>query len=250
MLLLTIDIVDGSLKAAMRVVVAIADQFLPTSVRRVQPMSRPRAYTESSPSTGSQRGSSVSPNCTLNRSTGEPPQKSPSPITQLMTTTLGRNNHLPFNIHRRSYTPEMRPDSPIYSTPIDCIEGSSGEIAEGTRRPSLGRKKGRDSFNTEKQMLVLEELAQSQTEVMDMKNQMLQLFALVCLLCACLSVLNMYVYPCMFMCVCLSVYLCVYVRQPVSVCMVYMGMSPCVSLCTHTYLASGVCACTYVLVST
>ena len=180
-------------------------------------MSRPRAYTESSSSGGPQRGSSVSPNCTLNRSTGEPPQKSPSPITQLMTTTLGRNNHLPFNMHRRSFTPEMRPESPIYSTPIDSIEGTSGEIAEGARRPSIGRKKGRESFNTEKQMLVLEELAQSQTEVMDMKNQMLQLFALVCLVCMIM---------CVCVCTCIHVWLCVCV----CVCVVCV----CVHTCIHT----------------
>ena len=213
-----LDIVDGSLKAAMRVVVAIADQFLPTSVRRVQPMSRPRAYTDASAGNGAQRGSSVSPNCTLNRSTGEPPQKSPSPIAQLMTSTLGRNNHLPIYMHRRSFTPEMRPESPIYSTPIDSIEGSSGEVAEGTRRPSVGRRKGRDTFNTEKQMLVLEELAQSQTEVMDMKNQMLQLFALVCQVCV-----SMYVYVCIHVCMCVCIHVCVYDMYTACVCVcVYM----------------------------
>lgn len=179
----TTDIVDGNLKAAMRVVVAIADQFLPASVKRVQPMSRNRSATmdSSSSNTSSQRGVSTSPNCTSNQSSGEIPQKSPSPI--MTTLTLGRNNnhmHVPFTLHQRSTTPEMRPESPIYSTPIDSIKGTSGEIAEGTKRPSLNRKKARDSFTSEKQMIVLEELAQSQTEVMDMKNQMLQLFALVC----------------------------------------------------------------------
>lgn len=175
----------------MRAVVAIADQFLPASVRRMQPMSRSRAATESSSNASSQHAISVSPNSMPSQSSGEP-QKSPSPIAQL-TTTLGRNNHLiSYCRNQRSVTPEIRSDSPIYSTPIDSIKGTSGEIAEGTRRPSVGRRKKSEGFSSEKQMIMLEELAQSQTEVMDLKNQMLQLFALVCLImcsvCDCDSV--------------------------------------------------------------
>lgn len=168
----------------MRIVLAIADQFLPTSVRRMQPIPRSRATTNSSPNASLQRGASVLPNCTSSQPSGES-QKSPSPITtQLILPSQGRNNHISLSYHQRSVTPEMRPESPIYSTPIDSIKGTSGEISEGTRRPSLGRRKGHNnSFTSEKQVLVLEELAQSQTEVMDMKNQMLQLFALVCLIC-------------------------------------------------------------------
>lgn len=170
----------------MRVVVAIADQFLPTSVRRVQPIPHSKAATLDSSASlhaSSQRGVN---DCVPNHSSGDHSQKSPSPVTHLNTLSLRRNNHLiPVGLHQRSVTPEMRPESPIYSTPIDSIKGTSEEVPEGTRRPSLGRRKGRGSFNSEKQIIVLEELAQSQTEVMDMKNQMLQLFALVCLILGC-----------------------------------------------------------------
>ena len=215
----------------MRVVVAIADQFLPASVKRVQPpMSRNRSATLDSSSMNANprrsensRGVNTLPNCVPNHSSStESPQKSPSPVTHLNTLSLGRNNHYsPFNFgrHQRSITPEMRPESPIYSTPIDSIKGTPEEVPESTKRPSLIRRKGRDSFNSEKQMIVLEELAQSQTEVMDMKNQMLQLFALVCLYFVIFVNADLRVRVCLSVCLslslslstCVQIYLCIYI---------------------------------------
>ena len=214
---LIVDLVDGNLKSTMRVVVAIADQFLPASVKRVQqPLTRNKSATLDSSSMNANgrrgensRSANTLPNCMPNHtSSAESPQKSPSPVTHLNALSLGRNNHYsPFNFGRfqRSVTPEMRPESPIYSTPIDSIKGTPEEVPESTRRPSLNRKKGRDSFNSEKQMIVLEELVQSQTEVMDMKNQMLQLFALVCLI---FVSIHMYLYLCVCLSVCLFVSVC------------------------------------------
>ena len=239
--LVTVDLIDGNLKSTMRVVVAIADQFLPASVKRVQPpLTRNKSATLDSSSMNANgrhgeksHSANTLPNCVPNHtSSTESPQKSPSPVTHLNTLSLGRNNHYsPFNFGRfhRSVTPEMRPESPIYSTPIDSIKGTPEEVPEGTRRPSLNRKKGRDSFNAEKQMIVLEELVQSQTEVMDMKNQMLQLFALVCLdlsVCTCIYI---YVCVCVHVCVCVCVCVCP------SVC-VRVCMSVCVCVCAAHFI--------------
>jgi len=172
----TVDITDSSLKAAMRVVLAIADHFLPTSVKRGHTLPQ-------------QNRTMQSPSHIHHHQNG---QSTPPQADQIAyTRTLPVGKSAPYfrddfreTSLQRSLTPE-RPESPIYSTPIDAIEG---EVAESARRPSFGRSgRRRESggLSESKHVLILEELAQSQTEVMDLKNQMLQLFALVCvIMCA------------------------------------------------------------------
>ena len=154
----------------MKVVLAIADHFLPTSVKRGHTLPQ-------------QNRTMQSPSHIHHHQNG---QSTPPQGDHIYTRTLPVGKSPPYfrddyreSSLQRSLTPE-RPESPIYSTPIDAIEG---EVAESARRPSIGRsgrRRENGGLSESKHVLILEELAQSQTEVMDVKNQMLQLFALVC----------------------------------------------------------------------
>jgi len=163
----------------MRIVLAIADHFLPTSVKRGHTLPQQNRTTQS-PSHSYQNGKTTPPQDQITYSRTLPVGKSPPYF---------RDDYREAS-HHRSLTPE-RPESPIYSTPIDAIEG---EVAGNARRASFGRggrRRENGGLSESKHVLILEELAQSQTEVMDLKNQMLQLFALVC---HCVSVNRAYAY--------------------------------------------------------